>query len=105
MFSFFGYNYLSFLSRFVLWSLDLCRCSSVFIQLGSSRLRTVYRIGLTVAYTVLLGVVEARTEQLVVPRMYGHTRSKGMDQPGKVASPARGQLNRKHEYFPVHVRA
>ena len=31
--------------------------------------------------------------------------SKGKDQPGKVASPARGQLNRKNEYFPVPVRA
>ena len=37
--------------------------------------------------------------------MYGYTRSKSMDQPGKVASPARGQLNRKNEYFPVRVRA
>ena len=27
--------------------------------------------------------------------MYGHTYSKSIDQPGKVASPARGQLNRK----------
>ena len=26
-----------------------------------------------------------------------------MDQPGKVANPARGQLNREHEYFPVLV--
>ena len=26
-----------------------------------------------------------------------------MDQPGKVASPARVQLNRKNEYFPVHT--
>ena len=31
--------------------------------------------------------------------------SKSMDQPDKVASPARGQLNRKNEYFPVRVRA
>ena len=37
--------------------------------------------------------------------MYGHTYSTSMDQPGKVASPARGQLNRKNEYFPVRVRA
>ena len=29
------------------------------------------------------------------PRMYGHTYSKSMDQPGKVANPARGQLNRE----------
>ena len=32
--------------------------------------------------------------------MYGRTYSKSMDQPGKVDSPARGQLNRKNEYFP-----
>ena len=37
--------------------------------------------------------------------MYGHTCSKSMDQPGKVASPARGQLNRENKYFPVPVRA
>ena len=36
--------------------------------------------------------------------MYGHTYSKSMDQPGKVASPARGQLNRENEDFPVRVR-
>ena len=30
--------------------------------------------------------------------MYSHTYSKSMDQPGKVANPARGQLNRKNEY-------
>ena len=29
------------------------------------------------------------------PPMYGHTYSKSMDQPGKVANPARGQLNRE----------
>ena len=34
-----------------------------------------------------------------------HTYSKSMDQPGKVANPARGQLNRENEYFPVRVRA
>ena len=33
------------------------------------------------------------------------TYSKSMAQPGKVANPARGQLNRKNEYFPVPVRA
>ena len=37
--------------------------------------------------------------------MYGHTYSKSMDQPGKVANPARVQLNRKNEDFPVRVRA
>ena len=29
--------------------------------------------------------------------MYGHTYSKCMDQPDKVANPARGQLNRENE--------
>ena len=33
------------------------------------------------------------------------TRSKSKDQPGKVADPARDQLNRENEYFPVSVRA
>ena len=33
------------------------------------------------------------------------TYSKGKDQPGKVANPARGQLNRENYFFPVPVRA
>ena len=33
------------------------------------------------------------------------TYSKSMDQPGKVAIPARGQLNKENSYFPVPVRA
>ena len=37
--------------------------------------------------------------------MYGHTYSRSMDQPGKVANPAGGQLNRENGYFPVRVRA
>ena len=31
--------------------------------------------------------------------------SKSMDQPGKVANPARDQLNREKSFFPVRVRA
>ena len=37
--------------------------------------------------------------------MYGHHLLQSMDQPGKVANPARGQLNRENEYFLVPVRA
>ena len=37
--------------------------------------------------------------------LYDHTYSKSMDQPGKVANPARGQLNRENEHFPVRIRA
>ena len=33
------------------------------------------------------------------------TYSKSMDQPGKVANPARGQLNRENEQFLVPIRA
>ena len=33
------------------------------------------------------------------------TYSRSMDQPGTFANPARGQLNRENEYFPVSVRA
>ena len=33
------------------------------------------------------------------------TYSKSKDQPGKVANPARGQLSKENEYFPVPVRA
>ena len=32
-------------------------------------------------------------------------KKKSIDQPGKVANPARDQLNREDEYFPVPVRA
>ena len=37
--------------------------------------------------------------------IYDRTYSKSMDQPGKVANPALGQLNRDKEYSPVRVRA
>ena len=37
--------------------------------------------------------------------MYGYTYSKSMDQPGRAAIPARGQLNREHKYFLVRVHA
>ena len=37
--------------------------------------------------------------------MYGHHIKQSKDQSGKVANPARGQLNRENGYFPVPVRA
>ena len=38
--------------------------------------------------------------------VYVCMQNTGMDQPGKVANnPARGQLNRENEYFPVPARA
>ena len=55
--------------------------------------------------TRLKGHEEVSYLQPMYVCMYGHTCSKSMDQPDKVASPARGQLNRKNEDFPVRVRA
>ena len=37
--------------------------------------------------------------------MYGQHFQQSMDQPGKVANPARNQLNRESCFFPVPVRA
>ena len=37
--------------------------------------------------------------------MYDHHIQQSMDQPGKVANPTRGQLNRENKYSPVPVRA
>ena len=37
--------------------------------------------------------------------VWSHTYSKIIDQTGKVANPARGQLNRENEHFAVRVRA
>ena len=33
------------------------------------------------------------------------TYGKVKDQPGRVADPARGQLNRENKYFPARIRA
>ena len=41
----------------------------------------------------------------VHPLTYDHTYSKRLDQPDKVANPARGQLNRENNHFPVLIRA
>ena len=54
----------------------------------------------SVNWTTAFGVV-----YVLYVCMYGHTYSKSMNQPGKVANPARDQLNRENEYFHVRVRA
>ena len=64
---------------------------------------TEYRVLRMHIITLLIGIYEELHCMYVC--MHGHTYSKGMDQPGKVANPARGQLNRDNEYFPVPVRA
>ena len=54
------------------------------------------------------GVLEIRASRMYVCMhvcMYGHTCSKSVDQPDRVANPGRGRLNRENEYFPILVRA
>ena len=60
------------------------------------------RLLFNVFFAAILLVVERFSQNA---GMYGHTCSKSMDQPSKVANPARGQLNRRNEYFSVPVRA
>ena len=63
-------------------------------------------------YQIRDTIIAVRSRQMVlttvlyfIQYMYGHTYSKSMDQPCKVANPARGRLNRENEYFLVRVRA
>ena len=53
--------------------------------------------------------LESEKEKVVLDRGQNgfnvKTTTTTMDQPGKVANPARGQLNKEHEFFPVPVRA
>ena len=87
------------------------------------RLRSVWHV-LTVAPATSQEAVVCQTQQYMylllyyISAVYTHssrpmnttvcmviTYSKSMDQPGKVANPARGELNRENEYFSVRVPA
>ena len=64
----------------------------------------LFRILITITSTVVY-YTRLYTVDYVYSSMYGHTYSKSMDQPGKVANPARVQLNRENNHFPVRARA
>ena len=49
--------------------------------------------------------IATKNKKLCDSASNGIVFSKSLDQPGKVANPARGQLNRENEYFLVLVRA
>ena len=53
-----------------------------------------HRVILSTFLSFLLGVYSVSVSN--VQAMYGHTYSKSMDQPEKVANPARGELNREN---------
>ena len=58
-----------------------------------------YRVGYTEVFCVKIIICVCACVCVCVPEYvstYGHTYSKRIDQPGKVANPARGQLNRKN---------
>ena len=59
-------------------------------------------MGILVLHIVGFKIVEYSTRANMF--MHGHTYSKSVDQPGKVANPARGQLNREMN-ISVCVRA
>ena len=59
-------------------------------------------------YIIIIMLVYSKFALLLVADQfstYGHTliSKSSMDQPCKVANPARGQLNREKQYFPVRV--
>ena len=63
---------------------------------------------MVISYMYLCMVISYMYLCMVISFMYVCmvvTYSKSMDQLGKVADPARGQLNRENEYFPVLVCA
>ena len=70
---------------------------------GSSNIYAAY-IELVLIVSQLMGGTTANPVGCMYVCM-AITYSKGKDQPGKVANPARGQLNRENEYSPVPVRA
>ena len=81
---------------------------SINVLLVNSTIPTsniVYRNNIVAITIVPSQYANTRNRPGIGPFMYGHTYIKSMDKPGKVANPARGQLNREIEYFPVRVRA
>ena len=69
----------------------------------SIMLRTSSTGNIVIDYNMIFAVVVSSSIPSVECMVI--TYSKGKDQPGKVANPARGQLNRENEYFPVPIRA
>ena len=51
-----------------------------------------------ITHTSFVLLINTATQHNVC--MYGHTYSKSMDQPGMVANPAHGQLNKEKIIFP-----
>ena len=79
------------------------RCAIVFISDVRSNANTTMD-----AHVYVPSIYHARclfSRHFTLMLIYRHTYSMSMDQPGKVANAARGQLNKENEYFPVRARA
>ena len=72
---------------------------------GLDAFRFYFRHYTVACYYCCTLVLYCSTVLYCIVCMVTHTYSKSLDQPGKVASPSRGQLSRKNGYFPVYVRA
>ena len=67
---------------------------------------TYIRIYMYYIYIYILFVFRARAHCMVTYKYtHAHCSKRSMDQPSKIANPARGQLYKGNEYFPVRVRA
>ena len=67
----------------------------------------LYKINCTLVVSIVRVV---KVCSIIIPSLYRWSSLAAITletqyQPGKVANPARGQLNRENEYFPVPVRA
>ena len=59
----------------------------------------------TAVYSVVVRLQEETNVPVITQEVYGRHVQQTGHQPGKVANPARDQLNRENKYFPVPVRA
>ena len=72
------------------------------VQLTTSRIGNLTRLIHTLLYVMTINTYIHTIIDIIIINstilltMYGHTYSKSMYQPGKVANPARGQLNREN---------
>ena len=82
-----------------------CRGASWSEQLDDKELRGALGSAIGTERIPVFWTSSAHASSSATVCTYDYTYSKSMDQPGKVANPARGQLNRENKHFPDRVRA
>ena len=67
---------------------------------GASKFFRPFTTTLRYETAAVVIVINVRCQGTSIRILYGHTYSKGKDQPGEIiANPARGQLNRENEHY------